>query len=270
MKKSFKSLTTAQFAKLHGVNKRMLHYYDDIGLFSPRAKGENGYRFYDAAQSLDFEYIRMLKELNMSIDEIAAYCKAPTPARFLEIASAKEEEIGRQIKKLRHAQKVLRAKREQAAFCGELREREIRIEACRAERLLVLPYDFAEDDMQRVFAHAKEKWSIEQIRMGIGGFISLDKVYGGNFEAYDGIYTPALSSASAADSLTRPKGNYLCGYQKGVWSRLPLLYEAMTEYAEQNGLTLSGYAYEVGMNEFMISAPDEYITKVMILIQENV
>ena len=118
--------------------------------------------------------------------------------------------------------------------------------------------------------HAKEKWSIEQIRMGIGGFISLDKVYSGNFEAYDGIYTPALSSASAADSLTRPKGNYLCGYQKGVWSRLPLLYEAMTEYAEQNGLRLSGYAYEVGMNEFMISAPDEYITKVMILIQENV
>ena len=44
----------------------------------------------------------------------------------------------------------------------------------------------------------------------------------------------------------------------------------MTEYAEQNGLTLSGYPYEVGMNEFMISAPDEYITKVMILIQENV
>lgn len=44
MKKSFKSLTTAQFAKLHGVNKRTLHYYDDIGLFSPRAKGENGYR----------------------------------------------------------------------------------------------------------------------------------------------------------------------------------------------------------------------------------
>ena len=101
MKKSFKSLTTAQFAKLHGVNKRTLHYYDDIGLFSPRAKGENGYRFYDAAQSLDFEYIRMLKELNMSIDEIAAYREAPTPARFLEIASAKEEEIGRQIKKLR-------------------------------------------------------------------------------------------------------------------------------------------------------------------------
>lgn len=197
--------------------------------------------------------------------------KRPHPPCFLEIASAKEEEIGRQIKKLRHAQKVLRAKREQAAFCGELREREIRIEACRAERLLVLPYDFAEDDMQRVFAHAKEKWSIEQIRMGIGGFISLDKVYGGNFEAYDGIYTPALSSASAGGQPDAPQRGTICAdIRKAFGSRLPLLYEAMTEYAEQNGLTLSGYAYEVGMNEFMISAPDEYITKVMILIQENV
>ena len=36
---SFK-LTAAQFAKLHGVNKRTLHYYDSIGLFSPRERGE--------------------------------------------------------------------------------------------------------------------------------------------------------------------------------------------------------------------------------------
>ena len=83
---------------------------------------------------------------------------------------------------------------------------------------------------------AKDKWRTFGLfgtcllYTSIGGFISLDKVYSGNFEAYDGIYTPALSSASAADSLTRPKGNYLCGYQKGAWSRLPLLYEAMTEY----------------------------------------
>ena len=33
MKKEMKRLTTAQFAKLHEVNKRTLHYYDDIGLF---------------------------------------------------------------------------------------------------------------------------------------------------------------------------------------------------------------------------------------------
>ena len=67
MRQNTVKMTTAQFAELHGVNRRTLHYYDDIGLFSPCQKGENGYRYYDASQSIVFEYIRMLKELNMSI-----------------------------------------------------------------------------------------------------------------------------------------------------------------------------------------------------------
>ena len=54
-------LTTAQFAKLHNVNKRTLHYYDAIGLFSPNTKGENGYRYYDLSQSLDFEIYSYVK-----------------------------------------------------------------------------------------------------------------------------------------------------------------------------------------------------------------
>lgn len=55
------------------VNKRTLHYYDNIGLFSPCTKRENGYRYYEISQSIDFEYIRMLKELYMSIEEIKLY-----------------------------------------------------------------------------------------------------------------------------------------------------------------------------------------------------
>jgi len=75
MKKDFTHLTINEFAKLHNVNKRTLHYYDLVGLFSPRHKGENNYRYYEALQSIDFEYIRMFKELNMSIEEIKNYIK---------------------------------------------------------------------------------------------------------------------------------------------------------------------------------------------------
>ena len=31
-------LTTAQFAKLHKINKRTLHYYDEIDLFNQNLK----------------------------------------------------------------------------------------------------------------------------------------------------------------------------------------------------------------------------------------
>ena len=101
MKKSNIKLTTAQFAKLHNINKRTLHYYDNIGLFSPNTKGENGYRYYDLSQSIELEYIIMLRELNMSIEEIEDYVKKPTEEKFIKLATAKEIEIDNQIQRLK-------------------------------------------------------------------------------------------------------------------------------------------------------------------------
>lgn len=45
--------TTGQFAKLNGINKRTLHYYDEIGLFSPEFKEDNGYRYYTCQELLN-------------------------------------------------------------------------------------------------------------------------------------------------------------------------------------------------------------------------
>ena len=268
MRKEIKRLTTAQFAKLHEVNKRTLHYYDEIGLFRPLTKAENGYRYYDISQSIDFEYIRMLKELNMSIEEIEAYRKNPTPDNFLKIVNEKEKEIDKQIQKLKDIKTVMQRKKAKIAFCETLQEQEIRIEECKSERLLVYPYDFSKDDISEIFSHLKDIWGIEQIRMGMGSFISLDNVYKMNFDKYEGIYTIALNKKSIPNSLIKSKGKYLCGYQKGTWDKLPALYQQMLDYANKNNLQLTGYAYEVGLNDFVISDEADYITKIVIKIQE--
>ncbi len=112
MKQNNVKLTTAQFAKLHKVNRRTLHYYDNIGLFSPNTKGENGYRYYDLSQSIDFEYIRMLKELNMTIEEIGDYYANPNSEKFLKIVDTKRKEIDVQIEKLKHIKKVMQIKKQ--------------------------------------------------------------------------------------------------------------------------------------------------------------
>ena len=269
MKKEMKRLTTAQFAKLHEVNKRTLHYYDDIGLFCPLTKEENGYRYYDISQSIDFEYIRMLKELNMSIKEIEMYRKQPTPDNFLKIADTKEQELDKEIRKLKNIKRILQAKKEQIVFCESLQEQEIRVEECKSERILTFPYDFSEDDIYQIFSPLKSTWGIEQIRMGIGSFISLDNVYNMNFTKYDGIYTIALNNKSVSNSFIKPKGRYLCGYQKGTWDKLPEMYQKILDYSKKHDVKLTGYAYEVGLNDFVISNPDDYITKIMIKIEEN-
>lgn len=266
MKKRTIKLTTAQFANLHEVNKRTLHYYDNIGLFSPNSKAANGYRYYDISQSIDFEYIRMLKELNMSIEEIEAYRKNPTSDSFLKIADSKVKEIDVEIQKLIATKGILKAKKDNLALCKNLQEQAIRIEDQPSESILITPYNFAEDNIAEIFDYLKNTWSIEQIRMGIGGFISLDKVINEDFEKYDGLYTLALSGSSSAKKITKPKGKYLCGYQKGTWDKLPCMYKKMIDYAKQNNLTLVGYAYEMGLNEFAISDLTEYVTKIMIKI----
>ena len=52
MEKKSKLLTIGQFAALHGINKKTLMWYDEIGLFHPSfIHPENGYRYYSYYQS---------------------------------------------------------------------------------------------------------------------------------------------------------------------------------------------------------------------------
>ena len=69
----------------------------------------------------------------------------------------------------------------------------IELTECKEEKLLVLPYDFYDNDVSNVFYYMKETWDVEQIRMGVGGIISVEKVLKNDFSIYDGLY-PCLKS----------------------------------------------------------------------------
>ena len=77
--------TTGQFAKLNGINKRTLHYYDEIGLFSPEFKEDNGYRYYTCFQTVQLELILTLRKMGLSIEEILRYQKNPSGASFADL-----------------------------------------------------------------------------------------------------------------------------------------------------------------------------------------
>ena len=269
MNKDFFCLTTAQFAKLHNVNKRTLHYYDKIGLFSPNSKGENNYRYYDALQSIDFEYIRMFKELNMSIEEIKNYIENPNTKDFIKIVDKKSSEIVEQIIKLKRTQNLLQNKKKQLLLSEERENMSIQIIECEQEELLTAPFAFKDEDLQRLFSYMKEMWGIEQCRAGVGSYISLEKVQNRNFNEYDGLFTQSLSKKKSKNTFTKPCGKYLCGYIKGTWDNLPKMYEKMLKYAREHKLQLTGYAYEKGLNDFAISDENEYVTQILIKIENN-
>ena len=59
----------------------------------------------------------------------------------------------------------------------------------------------------------------------------------------------------------------LCTYAKGGWDKLPETYDRLLRYAGSHNLKLTGYAYEKGMNDFVIQSEEEYITQVMVMAQ---
>ena len=76
MDEKSKLLTIGQFAALHGINKKTLMWYDEIGLFKPAAVNPvNGYRCYNYYQSPILETILLLRELDVSIGEIKDFMK---------------------------------------------------------------------------------------------------------------------------------------------------------------------------------------------------
>ena len=266
-------LTVSQFAKLHNVNKRTLHYYDEIGIFSPDYKGDNGYRYYDYMQGVDFEYIKMLKELNMGLDEIKKYIDNPNEEDFKEIAEVKIKEIDQEIMTLNRRREVLEDKLNKLNKCDDVRKKNsVKVIECEEQKFFYTPFKFEDDDLKQLISHIKDVWTVDEYCKGIGSFISVDKIQMGEFEEYDGLFIEMLEdmeSKNTKNTIIKPKGKYICAYHMGDWDTLPDFYDEIVKYAEENNLTLVGYSFEIGMNDFAISDMEDYITQIMIRVEEN-
>jgi DNA-binding transcriptional MerR regulator len=66
-----------KIAAISGVSIRTLHHYDKIGLLKPSVRTESRYRLYGEAELLRLQQILFYKELDFSLDKIAAILDDP-------------------------------------------------------------------------------------------------------------------------------------------------------------------------------------------------
>lgn len=65
-----------EYSRIAQVSKRLLRYYDEIGLFQPiRIDAQTGHRYYSASQLPELNRILALKELGLSLDQIRRFIK---------------------------------------------------------------------------------------------------------------------------------------------------------------------------------------------------
>ena len=220
MKNNFAFFTAGEFAKLHHINKRTLHYYDSVGIFSPKYKGDNGYRYYTYEQSIDLENILALREIGMSIEEIQSYMEKPNREDFQKIAKLKICEINQTIARLKQLKNILKEKSKMIDLYDEIYDGKIEIVTLKEEYLLMtkLPLNFETTssffyNSNAIMEHLKASWKFSNYKKSCGSYISLEKIKNKKFEEYDGVFTRIDKNKS--NLKIKPGGKYLRGFSIG-------------------------------------------------------
>jgi DNA-binding transcriptional MerR regulator len=72
-----KLFTVKKLADMAGISVRTLHYYDQMGLLTPKSRTANGYRYYDDSAVMQLQQIMFFRELGFGLDEIGKILKDP-------------------------------------------------------------------------------------------------------------------------------------------------------------------------------------------------
>lgn len=258
--------TTGEFAKLSGVNKRTLHYYDEIGLFSPEWKGENGYRYYTCFQTVHLELILMLRKVGLSIDEVIRYTQSPSGASLAELIAEKKELIDRSIAELLNVKTFLEQKSEKLTLSLTAKEGEVEILTLPMQPILLsepITGDFDDQDFGGAGDFSLRLKSLYGLYDNFGSRIKTEKILAGNYHDYDCFFAYGRDACEVCDAV-RPAGTYLRAFCLGGWKKLESAYRNILDYARKNDIQLLGYSYEEGLNEMSLQGRDDYITMITI------
>ncbi len=273
MEKKENLLTIGQFAALHGINKKTLMWYDEIGLFRPAViHPENGYRYYNYYQSPILETILLLRELDVPISEIQKFMKNRSAENLKSLLEERITELDHNIIHLKAVKKTLCNHHQNMITLLTMDLSKISIIEKEERCLITVDIDRDTSFEKEVELITAETTKFQLGRLhdaSYGSMISVCSLQNGNFDNYTKLFIEIPFLAPKAGLHIQPKGKYLRAFHKGGWDSIPLRYHAILDYAKKQGFTLSGFSYEKGINETVIEQIEDYIIQIEIPILES-
>lgn len=265
MKKG-KYLSAGEFAKIVDVPKHVLFHYDEIGLFQPAFKADNGYRYYSIHQYDTFSIIKNLQKMGMSLAEIKSYLKERDPYLFLQLLETKAQDIDEEIRYLLSVKSMMQWMKDSTSSAL--------LQNCEHIQLVHLPKENLlctgnlENTNDKSFANFMKDYInfIKEndivVQQSVGNMITIDHLHKRDYINYSFMYQ-VLHEDYAQPSMVRKDDMYLCGWHKGSYNDLDVTYELMLSYARKHEISLGTYAYEEYMiSDIAASRDDQYITRI--------
>lgn len=264
-------LSTGELAKMLGVTKQTVIYYDNIGLISPAKKDDKDYRYYTLEQADELDSIITFRELGVSINVLREYLSERNVKRCIEMLRKQEQNVIQEIKKLDRIQKKIEARAsllEQVAKVNDLER--VEFSEQKQEYYMVkncTQYD-EKSHMQSFIAlcnHSK-KLHIE-FENPVCNIIKKEDLLSGNFSRVSafGIKIPDNYRECSIEWQEKPQGIYASTYHQGHYEMMHLAYERLLNSIGLEGYVVCGNAYEIDLFSTLTSLDkDEYMKLISI------
>src|SRR5215472_15193193 len=126
-----------EFSRIAQVSGRLLRYYDKLGLFTPaRIDAESGYRYYSARQLPDLNRILALKELGLTLNEIARLSPQVSTDELRSMLIRKKAQIEQTLRVELVRMRYIESRIDQIEREGHLRDYEVVLKSIAAQSFL--------------------------------------------------------------------------------------------------------------------------------------
>ena len=268
---------TGEFARIVGVNKRTLHYYDEQGIFKPDHVAENGYRSYSFRQFYPFYLLRMLRGMGLELSEIKEYMEHRSPERLDELLGEQQAWLKQEQAKIRRQLRIVENQRHllqlaKTVVCGKVEELELP-----AARLILsrnTRRQAAEEDWPMVEQIATEhERQVTELQLsaglGVGAMVAardfLQPGREGILSHFFTIIHGPYRRVEREYQHTRPAGTYLVTYFKGDYDDTAKAYRLLRQYIKEHGCSIGDFSYEESILENMsMSDSRGFITRIAV------
>ncbi len=263
--------TTGEFAKLCSVKKQTLFHYDDIGVFSPEIKTDNGYRYYSITQLEIFNVISMLKDLGMPLKDIKDYLDRRSPDELISLLNTQKIAIEHKINRLKQMHHLIERKIHITQEACNIYVDEIILKTIPKAYLVRTNTKNMEDEKNiAVYLAEHIKYCKDKNIYSpyiTGGMLSYDNVKNRDYSYYDYYYTQLDNNEHENYNYIKEEGLYLTAYHKGGYYTVEKTYDKILKFINDNNLTIKSYFYEdVLLDELSIKGYENYVLQISIRV----
>jgi len=259
--------TVGEMAKMTGITKQMLIFYDNAGVFSPKYVGENGYRYYTPDQLEVLDSVLILRELGVPLKDIKEHMRHLDAEDSLRLLSAQKEQVEERIRRLSLIRERLSDKIDSLRRPMEPGLRIVRMEE---SYLMTVPVGGGRSLLELDMALKKLLWQypgMSRHYYEIGSLGLVEEIERGVCDRYEYGFLTLKSADGVKDAFVKPAGDYACAMHRGPYQTTGATYGMMMKELKKGGWAPRGYTYEYSILDSLTSSPDEYVTEIQMLVE---